>query len=150
MSTYGDTTSSDFSDVQNAVCGSLLNAIATFLPTVAPACKLVYLYEGSVYAVANLEFEKDALRAAGISPGSASFIEQIRTAVDAYVDPQQNAQFQAPVTVRGVCAFAHICPLPRFFTPSQRTGETGRSGTRSDGAAYSLHDRHPMMGMQQM
>ncbi|TGZ71613.1 hypothetical protein CRM22_002543 [Opisthorchis felineus] len=101
MSTYGVTTSADFSDVQNAVCGSLLNALATFLPSVIPACKLLYLYEGSVYAVANLEFEKDALRVVGISPGSASFFEQIRAAVDAYIDPQQNTQFQAPVSVRG-------------------------------------------------
>ncbi|KAG5453055.1 hypothetical protein CSKR_113794 [Clonorchis sinensis] len=101
MSTYSDTTSADFVEVQNTVCGSLLVAIATFLPTVIPACKLLYLYEGSVYAVANLEFEKDALRAAGISPGSASFFEQIRVAVDGYVDPLQNTQFQAPVSVRG-------------------------------------------------
>ncbi|TGZ55448.1 hypothetical protein CRM22_010407 [Opisthorchis felineus] len=100
-SNYDDRTSSDFKDVETATCGSLLKAIDTYTLIAAPACKLMYLYEGSVYAVSNLAFDESALTIAGIKYSIESFYELLRNAIEAYSDPEQDADFQAPVIVRG-------------------------------------------------
>ncbi|KAG5453045.1 hypothetical protein CSKR_202386 [Clonorchis sinensis] len=98
---YDDRASSDFKDVETATCGSLLEAIDTYTLITAPVCKLMYLYEGSVYAVSNLAFDESALIIGGFKYSIESFHELIRNAIEAYSDPKQDTEFQAPVTVRG-------------------------------------------------
>ncbi|GAA56394.1 hypothetical protein CLF_110803 [Clonorchis sinensis] len=100
-SNYDDRTSSDFKDVETATCRSLLKAIDSYTVIAASACKLMHLYEGSVYAVSNLAFDESALITAGIDYSTESFHELIRNAIEAYSDPEQDAEFQAPVIVRG-------------------------------------------------
>ncbi|OON17716.1 hypothetical protein X801_06443, partial [Opisthorchis viverrini] len=97
---YDDRTSSDFKDVETATCRSLRKAIDTHTLIAAPSCKLKYLYEGSVYAVSNLAFDESAIIIDGIRYSIESFHELIRNAIEAYSDPEQDAEFQAPVTVR--------------------------------------------------
>ncbi|OON17335.1 hypothetical protein X801_06828, partial [Opisthorchis viverrini] len=78
----------------------LLRAIESLTADALPACKLKYLYEGSVYAVSNLAFHNATLVTTRINGRNESFYEQIRKAVEAYSDARQNIQFHYPVIVR--------------------------------------------------